>query len=408
MRQIMAVGLNLILLAALYVFSRVQGGFFSWFLFYSASFLSLYEWGTSAFSLNGVNVDCRISTHRLTAGQSLQLECQIERKSFWPLLWVRLSVETQSTVANLPSKWIAIRLPLLSRQFSCRFTLDNAARGIYTFSAVSIETKDVFGWQSLRFEQPYMERVLVVPKSITVRDWKPLATELGGAEQTIRQRTEEASSVVGVRSYQPGDRLSRIHWPATARRHMLQAKEFERQLTIHLTFVIDAAVLSYATLPGQTFERALEICASLMRYAKERQQRFTLLYHLGAPCLLPTGSSDILLIRAMDKLAELQPRESTPFAVSLRRLDSLAAAGSTLVIISPALTEEVMQVLTSVRRHHPIEWIIPMGYADVSPATQRCVQQAAKLGVRVRQVPATTMLSQSIQAGREGLGRERY
>ena len=69
-----------------------------------------------------------------------------------------------------------------------------------------------------------MEVALVLPRFISLRA-QPLVRELEAS--VTAPRAGHGTEVFGVRDYQPGDPLRRIHWRTTARRGELIVREFE-------------------------------------------------------------------------------------------------------------------------------------------------------------------------------------
>jgi uncharacterized protein (DUF58 family) len=77
---------------------------------------------------------------------------------------------------------------------------------------------------------------------------------------------EDPTRVSGVRPYQHGDPLNRIHWRATARTGQLQSREYESSCVAGATFVLDFHVRSFAGLAAAgSAELAAVAVASLAR-----------------------------------------------------------------------------------------------------------------------------------------------
>jgi uncharacterized protein (DUF58 family) len=62
----------------------------------------------------------------------------------------------------------------------------------------------------------------------------PLELPKGAAEGQAQARfraRQWTANAAGVRDYQPGDPLRRIHWPSTARRERLLVKQFDLEVS---------------------------------------------------------------------------------------------------------------------------------------------------------------------------------
>jgi uncharacterized protein (DUF58 family) len=88
---------------------------------------------------------------------------------------------------------------------------------------------------------------------------------------------------MGVREYQPGDSLRRIHWKATARSASLQVKLFEPAVLLGALLAVDMNRLSYTDNKGKSgaenprLEAAVTAAASLGEYILAGDQRVGLL-----------------------------------------------------------------------------------------------------------------------------------
>jgi uncharacterized repeat protein (TIGR01451 family) len=112
-------------------------------------------------------------------------------------------------------------------------------RGYYQIGPLVAETGDLFG-----LNRRY--RVLLQPDYLLVN---PEVVELEGYDLASRRPIgeivmthklyEDPTRVAGIRSYQPGDSLSRIHWRATARTGTLQSKVYESSWVAGSSILVD-------------------------------------------------------------------------------------------------------------------------------------------------------------------------
>ncbi len=112
-------------------------------------------------------------------------------------------------------------------------------RGYYQIGPLVAETGDLFG-----LNRRY--RVLVQPDYLLVN---PEVVELEGYDLASRRPVgeivmthrlyEDPTRVAGIRAYQPGDSLSRVHWRATARTGNLQSKIYESSWVAGSSILVD-------------------------------------------------------------------------------------------------------------------------------------------------------------------------
>ena len=126
-------------------------------------------------------------------------------------------------------------------QFVCR------RRGYYQIGPLVMETGDIFGLHRRFRVLSEPKFVLVFPQVIPLLGYDVQSKRPIGEVVMTHRLFEDPTRISGVRQYQPGDPLSRVHWRATARTGILQSKVFEPTSLAGATFVLDFHVDSYGT-----------------------------------------------------------------------------------------------------------------------------------------------------------------
>ncbi|GMA50334.1 hypothetical protein GCM10025857_16910 [Alicyclobacillus contaminans] len=401
-RRILQAVAALFSLAAAFVFGEVQGGFFAWFLFYVLCCIAAYEAVVAFVGLRGVTIVRHVSAHRLSASQPLTVSVTIRQRGLWPLLWLRVE-------NDLPAAWRMhmeppghILQPLWRREQVVTSRVDHVRRGVYRIGGTRLETGDMFGFQRTVRMVPYVDEVLVYPQTVPVHGWTGHQAEHMGHRQSSHRRTDESSSVMGVRDYVPGDRLSRIHWPASARRGKLQAKEFELHTASEWLFIPDLAEDSYIDLDGtEAFELAMSVTASLIRHAYEQRRMFSLMMHGASLTALAPGCNEALLLRCLEALAMAANHGPADFPQTLVRLVQEIPPGTTLVVVSPRVDMAAAAAVAKVRRRGPVEWfaVQPRPRAAIPPAWVEGMARLQAAGARVRPIESVGTLSQLQRGG---------
>src|SRR2546428_11515625 len=84
--------------------------------------------------------------------------------------------------------------------------------------------------------------------------------------------------VMGIREYQPGDAMNRIHWPSSVRHRRLHVKEFELDRTADLWIYLDLdGRWHHGDGEDSTEERAVTVAASVVRKALDGHRNVGLL-----------------------------------------------------------------------------------------------------------------------------------
>jgi len=122
-------------------------------------------------------------------------------------------------------------------------------RGYYQLGPLLAETGDVFGLHR-RFRVMTEPRFAqVFPKVAPLEGYNLSSRRPIGEIRLAHRLFEDPTRVAGVRPYQRGDPLNRIHWRATARAGQLQSRAYESSCVAGATFLLDFHARSY-TGPG--------------------------------------------------------------------------------------------------------------------------------------------------------------
>jgi uncharacterized protein (DUF58 family) len=131
-------------------------------------------------------------------------------------------------------------------------------RGYYQLGPLLVETGDVFGLHR-RFRVMTEPSFAQVPPRIVALEGYNLSSRRPIGEIRLAHRLfEDPTRVSGVRPYQHGDPLNRIHWRATARAGQLQSRQYESSCVAGATFVLDFHARSFA---GPTAVGSAELAA---------------------------------------------------------------------------------------------------------------------------------------------------
>lgn len=392
-------GLALLGLIVAFVFAKVEGGFLAWFIFSFVFIICLYELFTALTGLRYVSSERKLSATRVSAGQSLQIHIDIRRRGWWPIFWLRIR-------DDLPGRWAfavqggeRVLLPLWAREFQFSYQINNVQRGVYRIGNTSLQSGDLLGLMTQQRVYDRSDSVIVYPRVVPVRGWSNVHPEELGMRESTRRRSEESTNVLGVRAYVPGDRLSRIHWPATARSGTLLAKEFEMHVSSEILFVPDVSAESYRGLESGIFELAMTTVASLMKYVYERHRKFGLTLHGDTLQRFPAGSDEALFMHCLEALAMAGPAGKTPFSQSLLRIAQEAAAGTIVVAVSPRLDKQMVITVEQLRRRTPVEWFAPMVQHELTSVQRSSIQLLESMRVPVYPLRQSEQLSQLVRGG---------
>lgn len=233
--------ISLILLTfAAFSYAMFQGGFVSWFLFYSFIPFAIYSFLFMIYPVRNFRVDRKVNQEQFTVGQNLVATITISRKIPFPLFYLlvedELSERLRGSHTNEPKK---LMFPWFKRKIEFNYVLQHITRGEHELKSIRIRTGDMFGLVEKEVSFEIEDKFLVYPSTVKL-SYQPQQRhfEQGSASKHAKY-WQDSNIAVGVREYQPGDKFAWIDWKATARRDMLMTKEFEQLQSHDVVIIID-------------------------------------------------------------------------------------------------------------------------------------------------------------------------
>jgi uncharacterized protein (DUF58 family) len=186
--------------------------------------------------------------NRLTAfiGDRVAVLVRIENASRVPVPWVLLEdlLPRRALVFQPPHLAVsgqrlqlAMFKPRSSRSLLYQLTCNR--RGYYQLGPLVLETGDLFGlFRRYRLlTEPHF--LLVYPRVIPLEGFELASKRPIGEVRMSYRLFEDPTRIAGVRAYERGDSLNRVHWKATARTGVLHSKVYEPSTVAGVTLLLD-------------------------------------------------------------------------------------------------------------------------------------------------------------------------
>jgi uncharacterized protein (DUF58 family) len=246
-------------------------------------------------------------------------------------------------------------------------------------------------------------QVLPGPAAYTSRAETPQPKGLVGAHRSARQGS--GTEFAGIREFQPGDRLRRINWRISSRTRRLHATTTRAEEDAGILLVIDA-VADHGRSGGvdgaaSSLDLAVRAAAAMAEHAVRRGDRIALRVIGGSGRQLRFGSGWVHLRRLLLALSAIQSGTEGHRALATHaRVPLRATEGTTVVLLTPMLTEAIATVAASTAQRGLPTVVIDTLPEDAEPALPDDADPAlADLAWRMRKVEREQVL-----AGLSGLG----
>src|SRR5690606_14260702 len=119
------------------------------------------------------------------------------------------------------------------------YQLDCNRRGYYQIGPIVLETGDLFGLHRRHRILAEPHYLLVYPRVVAIPNYDIASRRPIGEVRMTHRLYEDPTRIAGVRKYQAGDPLNRVHWRATARTSTLHSKVYEPSSVAGATLLLD-------------------------------------------------------------------------------------------------------------------------------------------------------------------------
>ncbi|MCX5692786.1 MAG: DUF58 domain-containing protein [Candidatus Omnitrophica bacterium] len=208
-------------------------------------------------------------------------------------------------------------------------------RGVWKIGPVEIISQDALGFFRMKKTLNVISNVLVYPALFRVFAFPPLAS---GSVSWMGVETAKISGdsheFFGVREYQRGDAISRIHWPSTARHNKLIVKQFERNAIQEATIVLDLKKGNDIGAGKETtLEYAVKIAGSIARFLMDNGAFVQLIGYTKEAMVVPFGKGESHAFKILEYLAGARSEGTYDLSQTLEEASFITPYRSTLIAI---------------------------------------------------------------------------
>lgn len=140
---------------------------------------------------------------------------------------------------KLKGKRLRIRMLRGGGESVVKYSLICQQRGYFQIGPLVMESGDLFGLYRRYQVQADPRFLLVLPRLVELQGYDITSRRPIGEIRLTHRLYEDPTRIAGVRPYQIGDPLSRVHWKATARTGQLHCKINEPSTLAGATLVLD-------------------------------------------------------------------------------------------------------------------------------------------------------------------------
>ena len=283
------------------------------------------------------------------------------------------------------------------RRLSVRYVLERLPRGRYAFEDVRVELADPFGLESVSVPLPPPGALLVYPRLARLQR---LFSESGMHSHDGRRlllRRHSGFELHGVREYEQGESLRRVHWRSTARRGELMVKELEDAPRDEIAVLLDADA---SAVVGESFDVQVRAAGSILESYVRRGRRAVLVVNSVHRDVQQVHSAAADWRRALELLAAAEPSGRSSVARLLGEHDGPAARALELAVVTARLDAGLADRLvqrTLSRRRVSVVYVDPASFNGAPRRPDPMLLRLDSVGIPVAVVRAGDDLAAALE-----------
>ena len=351
------------------------------------------------------NLSATRECNRLTAdvGDTVAVVVDIVNSGALPIAWCLVEdlLPRSALVHDPPSLGVTGRraqlsmLPARGRR-RMLYQLQCNRRGYYQLGPLVLETGDLFGLHRRYRVATKPHFLLVYPRVLPLEGYDVSSRRPIGEVRMSHRLFEDPTRIAGVRQYQLGDPLNRIHWRATARTGQLHSKVYEPSSVAGATILMEyhrdsheakyepfrseLAITAAASVAHAVYEMGQQVgLVTNGRDAADRIRREGWAYDLRTrdaarkaaamldssdrlqPVMVGTRRGADQLLRILETLARVELTDGLTLPQLISETTGRLPRDATVIAILPTVRPEFSVALGNLRRNgYAVEVILNM------------------------------------------------
>ena len=202
-------------------------------------------------------------------GETVPVTVTVHNTGWLPVPWVLLEdlLPKKALSPSNPRLKVKGKRLQISRlggrgEAAVKYRLKVGMRGYYQIGPLVMEGGDLFGLHRRYRVGAEPHYLLVYPKVVPLEGYDLASRRPVGEVQLSHRLYEDPTRITGVREYQAGDPMNRVHWRATARTGILHCKVYEPSTLAGATVVLDFHEAGYPAR-GEPHRSELAVTAAV-------------------------------------------------------------------------------------------------------------------------------------------------
>ena len=370
--------------------------------------------------------------YSVNTGDTVAVVVTLENKGLLPVAWVlaedllpRRAFKYQPPSLQVRGNRTELTMLMGRGRHTLLYQLQCNRRGYHQIGPLVVETGDLFGLHRRYRVLTSPHFLLVYPEVVPLEGFELASRRPIGEVRISHRLYEDPTRIAGVRRYETGDPLNRIHWRATARTGEFHCKVYEPSCVVGATLLLDfhqhgydphhepyrseLAVTAAASLANAVYEMDQQI--GLVTNGRDAADRIRLEgwdYDIRSrkaarraadmldqsdrlrPVVVDTRRGAGQLMRILETLARVELTDGLSFAQLVAETAGRLPRDATVVAILSRMELDTVVSLGQLRRKGLAVTVIVNTYDDHEFA--RASGQLAAEGIDARHLKSVEML----------------
>jgi uncharacterized protein (DUF58 family) len=262
------------------------------------------------------------------------------------------------------------------------YTLRAEKRGCYTLGPLEVTAADPLGIFQFRSDVAVDSTLVIYPAPAPVPPlFLPGGNPYGASPLHSAEMRGEGSEFYGIREYQPGDPLRRVHWRSSARMGRLAVVEYEHDVSVDVTLLLDTqrgSEVRYepkgerrgGSAKETTLEYAVTLAASIAHLAASQNDIVRLVAPGYAEWRDPGLRGPEALRGILDALARVEADQAASAAETLAGHAALFRRDSFVVVLTAVQSDALPAAIVAVTERGikvAVLYVDPASFAGEGP-----------------------------------------
>lgn len=333
-------------------------------------------------------------------GDKVSVHLTIRNSGVLPVPWVlledllpKVSLDKRFPRLRVKGKRLQVAMIRGGGELEMRYQVECLARGYHAIGPLVMENGDLFGLHRRFRVETEPAYVLVYPRVVPLTGYDLESRRPIGDVRMTHRLFEDPTRIAGVRPYEAGDPLNRVHWRATARTGQLHSKVHEPSTLSGATVLLDLHSAGYPER-GEPYRSELAVTTALALcnavYVMNQQMGLVTNGRDAADRLKTEGVADDPRTRAVARTANPLGDESNrlrPMVVDTRRgVEQLHRVRETLALAELTDGLSFARMVTEVTPRIPRDATVVAVMPDVPPESAIALGNLKRSGMAVTAV----------------------